>query len=141
MRMELSASLSLISKLKAAGLEPDDDALDTLSERLGFGIRRAAVPQPGMMPFSAQSIPLSAADSVADHEAASSADDLRRAAADDLAPLKDVVAASISPDDCIRRVQEWVSSHNLANAADVIEKALYVYSMAGARAARPARRK
>lgn len=156
---ELSAELSLISKLKEAGLEPDDDALNTLSERLGFGIRRAAVPQPGMLPFSAavsmppsqscaaasmppyQTLPLSAADSVDDHAAASSADDLSRAFAADLAPLQDVIAASTSPDDCIRRVQDWVSNHNPANAADVIEKALYVYSMAGARAARPTRRK
>lgn len=145
---ELSASLSLISKLKEAGLEPDDDALNTLSERLGFGIRRAAVPQPGMLPFSAaasvppyQSLPLSAADSVDDHAAASSADDLSRAFATDLAPLQAVIAESTSPDDCIRRVQDWVSNHNPANAADMIEKALYVYSMAGARAARPTRRK
>lgn len=152
---ELSASLSLLGKLKEAGLEPDDDALNTLSERLGFGIRRATVPQPGMMPFSASDpsccrtlaassaheIPLSAADSVDDHAAASSADDLSRAFAADLAPLQAVIAESTSPDDCIRRVQDWVSSHNPANAADVIEKALYVYSMAGARAARPTRRK
>ena len=124
-----------------AGLEPDDDALNTLSERLGFGIRRAALPQPGMMPFSAQGVPLSAADSVDDHAAASSAEDLRRAFADDLAPLKDVIDASTSPDDCFRRVQEWISTHNPENAADVIEKALYVYSMAGTRAARPMRRK
>ena len=52
-----------------------------------------------------------------------------------------VIAESTSPDDCIRRVQDWVSNHNPANAADMIEKALYVYSMAGARAARPTRRK
>ena len=89
----------------------------------------------------AQSLPLSAADSVDDHAAASSADDLSRAFAADLAPLQDVIAASTSPDDCIRRVQDWVSYRNPANAADVIEKALYVYSMAGARAARPTRRK
>ena len=138
---ELSASLSLLGKLKEAGLEPDDDALNTLSERIGFGIRRAALPQPGMMPFSAQGVPLSAADSVDDHAASSSAEDLRRAFADDLAPLKDVIDASTSPDDCIRRVQEWISTHNPENAADVIEKALYVYSMAGTRSARPMRRK
>lgn len=132
---ELSASLSLIEKLHTAGLEPDDDALTTLSERIGFGIRRAAVPQPGMTPFSAQPIPLSAGDSVEDHAAASSADGLARAFADDLAPLKGIIAASTSPDDCIRRIREWIAGHSPSNAADVIEKALYVYSMAGARSA------
>jgi len=137
---DLSVSLSLIGKLHEAGLEPDDDALDTLSERLGFGIRRAAVPQPGMMPFSAQGVPLSSGDPINDRTAESSAADLSRAFADDLAPLKDLIAASTSPDDCIRRVQDWIAAHNPANAADVIEKALYVYSMAGARAAMPRRR-
>ena len=137
---ELSVSLSLIGKLREAGLEPDDDALGTLSERLGFGIRRVAVQQPGMVPFSAFPVALSAGDAVDDRAAASSADDLSRAFADDLAPLKGLIAASTSPDDCIRRVQEWIASHPAANAADVIEKALYVYSMAGARSAqRPAR--
>ena len=155
---EQSATLTVIGKLHEAGLEPDDDALDTLSERIGFGIRRVAVPQSPMLPFSVgiphfahtpgsstccstlavtQPVPLSAGDSVDDRPAASSADDLYRAFAADLAPLKEIIAASTSPDDCIRRVEEWVSKHNPANAAEVIEKALYVYSMAGARSARP----
>ena len=154
---EQSTTLSLIGKLHEAGLEPDDDALDTLSERIGFGIRRVTVPQNPMMPFSAAysplvipggtppnptslaptTIPLSAGDSVEDRPAASSADDLFRAFADDLKPIKDIIAASTSSDDCIRRVKEWIASNHPANAADVIEKALYVYSMAGARSARP----
>ena len=82
-------------------------------------------------------VPLSAADSVEDRPAATRADDLARAFAADLAPLQSVIAASTSPEDCIRRVEAWISQHNPANAADVIEKALYVYSMAGARSARP----
>ena len=159
---EQSATLSVIGKLHEAGLEPDDEALDTLSERLGFGIRRAAVPQSPMLPFSASPletgapsatypvlmagfypavsphpVPLSAGDSVDDRPAATSADDLYRAFAADLAPLKDVIAASTSPDDCIRRVEKWVAENHQGNAADVIEKALYVYSMAGARSAHP----
>lgn len=140
---EQKATLTLIGKLHEAGLEPDDDALGTISERIGFGIRRAAPPQSPMLPFSAANIgaagfsplPLSAADSVNDRPAATRADDLARAFADDLAPLKDIIAASNSPDDCIRRVEDWVAKHNPSNAADVIEKALYVYSMAGARSA------
>ena len=80
---------------------------------------------------------LSAADSVEDRPAATRADDLARAFAADLAPLQSVIAASTSPEDCIRRVEAWISRHNPANAADVIEKALYVYSMAGARSASP----
>ena len=146
---EQAATLTVIGKLRAAGLEPDDDALDTLSERIGFGIRRAAAPQSPMLPFSASPlgfggaapvpspVPLTAGDAVDDRPAASSAADLLRAFAADLAPLKDVIAASASPEDCVRRVEEWVSRHNPSNAADVIEKALYVYSMAGARSARP----
>lgn len=155
---EQTATLTVIGKLHEAGLEPDDDALNTLSERIGFGIRRAAPPPSPMLPFSAApsriglsrqpdlmaelrsanaAIPLSAADSVEDRPAATRADDLARAFAADLAPLQSVIAASTSPEDCIRRVEAWISQHNPANAADVIEKALYVYSMAGARSARP----
>ena len=149
---EQKATLTLIGKLHEAGLEPDDDALDTISERIGFGIRRAAVPQSPMLPFSASGpitvpgtstslapthIPLSAGDSVEDRPAAARADDLTRAFAADLAPLKDIIAESTSPDDCIRRVEDWVALHNPSNAAEVIEKALYVYSMAGAHSARP----
>ena len=143
---EQTATLTVIGKLHEAGLEPDDDALNTLSERIGFGIRRAAIPQSPMLPFSAdpsccrtlavtQPVPLSAADSVEDRPAATRADDLARAFAADLAPLQSVIAESTSPEDCIRRVEAWISQHNPANAADVIEKALYVYSMAGARSA------
>ena len=77
-----------------------------------------------------------------DRAAASSAADLTRAFAADLAPLQSVIAESTSPEDCIRRVEAWISQHNPANAADVIEKALYVYSMAGARSAqRPTTRR
>ena len=149
---EQTATLTVIGKLHEAGLEPDDDALNTLSERIGFGIRRAAIPQSPMLPFSAplsgwrpsvaaadgratepvpsccrtlavtQPVPLSAADSVEDRPAATRADDLARAFAADLAPLQSVIEA-------------WITQHNPANAADVIEKALYVYSMAGARSA------
>ena len=50
---EQTATLTVIGKLHEAGLEPDDDALNTLSERIGFGIRRAAIPQSPMLPFSA----------------------------------------------------------------------------------------
>lgn len=154
---EQTATLTVIGKLHEAGLEPDDDALNTLSERIGFGIRRAAIPQSPMLPFSASipitvpgvptslaptTVPLSASDSVDDHPAAARADDLTRAFAADLAPLQSVIAASTSPEDCIRRVEAWITQHNPANAADVIEKALYVYSMAGARSAqRPAQRR
>ena len=152
---EQKATLTLIGKLHEAGLEPDDDALDTISERIGFGIRRAAPPPSPMLPFSASipipgvptslaptTVPLSAGDSVDDRPAAARADDLTRAFAADLAPIKDLIAASTSPDDCIRRVEAWVVQHNPSNAAEVIEKALYVYSMAGARSAqRPTTRR
>lgn len=137
---ELSASITLIGKLHEAGLEPDDAALDTLSERIGFGIRRAVVQQNPMMPFSASSVPLSApGEAVEDRAAESSADELRRAFADDLKPVSDIIEASTSAEDCACRIQDWIATHNPQNAADVIEKALYVYSMAGARAARPRR--
>ena len=132
---EQTATLSVIGKLHEAGLEPDDDALNTISERIGFGIRRAAPPQSPMLPFSA--VPLSAADSVTDRPAATRADDLARAFADDLAPIQNIIAASTSAEDCVIRVEDWLAQHNPANAADVIEKALYVYSMSGARSAHP----
>ena len=121
-----------------------------VTQRIGFGIRRAAIPQSPMLPFSGSQlflgrgsgvpeppvvIPLSVADSVEDRPAATRADDLARAFATDLAPIQSVIAASTSPEDCIRRVEAWISQHNPANAADVIEKALYVYSMASARSA------
>lgn len=85
---EQKATLSLIGKLHEAGLEPDDEALNTISERIGFGIRRASPPQSPMLPFSAANfgaagfspLPLSAADSVDDRPAATRADDLARAA-------------------------------------------------------------
>ena len=86
-------------------------------------------------PVFSWKVGLSAGDSVDDRPAASSAADLTRAFAADLAPIKDIIAASTSPDDCIRRVEAWVAKHNPSNAAEVIEKALYVYSMAGARSA------
>lgn len=141
---ELESSLALIGKLKTAGLEPDDDALNTLSEKLGFGIRRVAVPQPTGFPFAAsaspvrqvaRTLPLAAepASAVTDRPSADYADELATAFADDLAPLKELIAQSVSADDCIAKVEAWMAANPAKATADVIEKALYVYAMSGAR--------
>ena len=45
--VEIASTADLIAKLSQAQLEPDDEALETISERIGFKLQRRAMPSPG----------------------------------------------------------------------------------------------
>lgn len=129
---ETSAILSSIQSLGAAGLEPDDDAISTLSERLGFGVRRripVATGVPGGFPaFSA--LPLAA-----DPRGASPSRDAGADAAGTTPPepgtdaiLAGIVRSSRSSGECLRRIREAVASLPLEDQAERLASAMDAYT-------------
>lgn len=118
---ERDATTSLIKSLHEAGLEPEDDALPIISERIGFGIRRASVATP--MAFSAS------AGSVATAENS----ELSDAFTGRLAPLKRIILEAPSPEECVRRVKAWTLSAGVKDEQDVLEDALSAYAAKGLR--------
>jgi len=64
---ESPATATLLAQLAAAGLEPTDEALPKLSEKLGFPIqRKVAVAAPAFRPFGAKDVAIRAQAAVAE---------------------------------------------------------------------------
>lgn len=127
---ELNAMMSVIKSLGEAGFEPDDDGMNNIAERVGFGIRRKTVAA-AAMPFSALPLNVSIADSVAP----SSAADLALAFRGRFAPVAAIIAASESPQDCIGKVRSWALSSGVSDVTGLLENALTAYCAAGAKSA------
>ena len=119
---ELASLMGLIKALSDAGFEPDDDGMDTLRERLGFGIRRKQGPH-GMAPFHA--VPLSADG--AEPYAKSLADAFQGR----LAKIADIIRSAQTPEDCISAVREFCKANKIDHIAGVIENALTAYAYQG----------
>ena len=128
---EMKAIVDVLDGLSRAGLEPDDDALDTLSERLGIGLRRK-ISAP-TFPMSAYAYPLSATP-----EDTPYTDQLAEAFRGRYAPVADIIRKSDSPEDCIKRVREWALNTGVKAPAHILEQALTAFAYQGARSsARP----
>ena len=125
---ELKAMMDLIASLSTSGFEPDDDGMASLSERIGFGIRRKSG---SVTPF--HSLPLSA--TVMDHISASTSGDLAAAFIGRLAPVAKIIRESKSAADCIRSVRSWALSAHASDAPEIIEQSLIAYAASGIKSA------
>jgi phage gp29-like protein len=127
---EIAALVGLVKGLGDAGLEPDDDALDTISERVGFHVRRKAAAQPFQpSPFSLHV--LSAPHSPDAPKPEDHVGDLAAAFAGRYAPLRRIVAESTSSADCLRRCKAWLAEHDNSASAEILSSAMEAYAMRG----------
>lgn len=116
---EMRELIGTVSSLAAAGLEPDDDGLAALSERVGFGLRRkAASPAaPGAAPFPFRALPLAAGEP---------AGKPRETPAPD--PLAEIVRTSSSATECLRRLREAIANRPLDDQAAFLAEAMELYA-------------
>lgn len=130
----------LLDVLSRAGLEPTDEALPTLSERLGIEVqRKAAAPSPipdGPLPmFSAPRIPQLGhpTDRIAAARAKALGDVYRGA----MAPFREIVLRSSSPEEAMRHLSAAYRDWKPARLTAELEVALQICAAAGAAAAKP----
>ena len=117
---EVKALVSGVKDLYDAGLEPDDEGLSTIQERVGYGIRRRTQPSVGM-PFSA--LALSAMPSTT-----SSTDKLASVLSAQDSDIAAIVRSSSSSAECIRKVREYLESHKSIDASETIAAAMDSYA-------------
>lgn len=132
----------LLASLTTAGLEPTDEAIETLSQRLGWGIQRKATPEPTtalpkpgkerkpgepLSIFSADPPATADVDAVARGGAAALAQGFRG----DLAPIRRLIQDSTSADDLERRIRLFYADWSPARSAKVLEEAMAAYAANG----------
>ncbi|MBR3084954.1 MAG: DUF935 family protein [Kiritimatiellae bacterium] len=125
---EMAALVGLVKGLGEAGLEPDDDALDTISERVGFRVRRkAAAPSFPSAPFSLHALSAPAPQP----PRGDSAGDLAAVFAGRYAPLRKIIAESASSAECLRRCRDWLAEHENSASAEILSDAMAAYALRG----------
>lgn len=121
---EMRSVIATVQALGQAGFEPDDDAMASIAERVGYGIRRKAVAAPSPFPMSAtpltaqhpQPAPKSAVEKLGDH--LQNLDD----------EIAEIVATSESREECIRRISELIDGHDLSDEALILSDAMDAYA-------------
>lgn len=138
---EQAALGTLMQSLATAGLEPTDDGVSSLSERLAIPLQRRAMPAaaPGGAPFGVSSLfPLAVPAIVEeghrsiDRIAANGAVDLSQAFRGSLAPIRRIIIESNSANECSARIASYYSDWNPERLASLIEEALVAYAANGA---------
>lgn len=119
---EMAAAIGTIKDLAAAGLEPDDDGIAALSERLGFTIRRRSVPtaSPGF-PAAFHAVPLAA-----DAGGKDAGKESEPPATED--PIAEIVRTSKSSTECLRRLREALADRSLDEQAEKLAAAMDSYA-------------
>ncbi len=110
---ELASLMGTLSYLTAAGLEVDDEALETLSMRLGFSVRRkevAAMPGQAMIGLSAPAAHVT-----------TTATALEEALKEDSVLIQAIVESSTSEEDCMTRLEAFLAKHHPAAAKHLEE--------------------
>jgi hypothetical protein len=134
--MEKAASLgALLVQLSQAGLEPADQSLDLIGEQVGFQLqRKAAAPASyALNALNASGLPPGAGDPFSDDVARSKSAALARAFRGDLAPVRDIILNSASPEEALRGMTRHFSTWRPAKIAAVLEEGLQICAAAGAR--------
>jgi len=138
-----AAIADLLVKLSQASLEPADEALPTISEKVGFQIQRKAAPEPtqgfGPTPFRAQlstfNSPWPQATHPSDAIAAARAKALGEAYRGALAPVRLIIQHSTSPEDARMKLAAFYADWKPEKVQQLTEEALQIAAAAGAAAA------
>lgn len=120
--------------LTKANLEPTDEALVSISERIGFSVQRksggpAAVPFNAPAPRGIRTLTPGGEgdDPIAREGAASLAQAFRGA----LAPVRKIILESRSPDECEQRIRAFYADWNPDRTSLLVEEALTAYAVNG----------
>ncbi len=130
---ELESYARLLTSLGGAGLRVADAGIEILSERFGLPLERAQSGGGPLLPFSVRTFAARAPDmNEMDIIARRAAADLSRTLGNDFAPIRQIVLASRSPEECIEKVTAHCAKFDPARAARVIEEVLFAYAANGA---------
>lgn len=116
---EVKALVGGVKDLYDAGLEPDDDGLATIQERVGYGIRRRAQPSMSSIPFSAA---LSAQQSTSDQERLAASISAQQS------DIQSIILASKSSSECLRQIKAYIENHPSDSSAEIIADAMDSYA-------------
>ncbi|MGI5868648.1 MAG: phage portal protein family protein [Kiritimatiellia bacterium] len=116
---EIKQLVSGVKDLYDAGLEPDDEGLATLQERVGFGLRRRA--HPSSMPFSPFNLAALSAD-------VSPVDRLSTASKAIDQALKRIILESRSSAECLRNLQAYLDENPTSDASEILAEAMDAYA-------------
>jgi phage gp29-like protein len=142
---------TMMASLSQAGLEPTDEAVETLGEQLGFPLQRKAAPDPTGFPpggppsgFTSPGLhPLAARDPdladqahlAVDRIAAAGSADLSRAFRGSLAPVRRIILESTSAAECEHHLRHFYADWSPGKVNGLIENALTAFAANGASAA------
>ena len=125
---------TILVNLKQGGLEPADEALENISELLGFQVQRspdATTQTPGMALHALASrgdLPGDLVDLVAANGSAK----LARTFRGSLAPVRRMILLSSSPQDLERKIKDFYADWDPTRIADVVDEALVAFAANGA---------
>jgi phage gp29-like protein len=126
---------NILVDLKQAGLEPADEALENISELLGFQVQRAPASPSSPMPSMALhalaargELPTDLVDLVAANGSAK----LARTFRGSLAPVRKMILASASPADLEKKLREFYADWDPDQVAEVVDQALVAFAANGA---------
>ncbi len=145
---------SVLAELKTAALEPTDDALPVLGEKLGFAIQRVKAPALGdgetgtpggsskpetfnaalpflLTLFAANVLPGAEAEEANDSVAAAAAADFARSLRRTFAPLARIVRESRSPREMESRVRAFCAELSPADPASSMLRSLEAFAANG----------
>ncbi len=136
---ETAATAALLEKLPAAGLRIGDEGLETLSERFGLPIERAAPAAP-LLPFSSV-VPLAStpevrrsarAEEATQRILSAAAADLARTFRGRYAAIPQLILSSTSPEDAETRIIEHLRAEDPGRAARLLEEVMLSLAANGA---------
>ncbi len=128
---DTSRLLSGVKSLYDAGLEPDDEGITTLQERVGFGIRRRAAVAPQGFPFSAAALSASPVPA----PSITHTDRLAEAIATRDSAIQAIIRQSTSSADALRRIRSYLADHPSDDAAETLADAMTLYASRALKAA------
>lgn len=140
----IEVSGPLLGSLVGAGLEVTDSGIETLSDRLGFELRRASAPSGPRVtpPTPAEVAALAAsptlrtrperAEAALDNIASDSSASLARAFRGSLAPIRQIILNSTTPEECEAQIRAFYADWSPAKIAPIIEEALVAHAANGA---------
>lgn len=127
---ENSTTATVLTGLKTAGIRVSDKSIPVLGKRLGLDLERDPAPASPSPPMLSSSRLLSAAPTLSEASLAANAISREAAASlarvyrGSLAPIREIILASATPDECQTRLLAAFVDWDPVRAAEVVESAL-----------------